>query len=320
MSFPYFHRNHFRAAFDSDFSESDVQASDFHFLSVGRLQRFPDSPFAEAVRAAGYIGEVLPQPVLCLSGGLDSEAMALAFMAANVPFTAATMNLDNGTNNYDIEVARDFCRRHNIALQEIHLPALDILQSGRQLEIAEAYRTLSPERALFVLFLSQIKGDPVLAGEILRKESLNGSVNFFCPKDRDLCYWRYFQKSRRKGIPYFHYYTPELTFSFLAHTRMGKKEFSAVDWTGRPQEFYQHKRQTYLEAGFPVEDTPLRRQKWHGYEGLKIKFDQQHGSTQAYNAAFRMPLEENPSYDINQLFLVADDDTLAHQILQATES
>lgn len=319
MSFPYFHRHHFRAAFDSDFSEPEHPPGAFHFLSIGRLQRFPESPFTEAVRAAGYIGETLSQPVLCLSGGLDSEAMALAFLEAGIPFTAATMNLDSGSNNYDIEIARNFCEQHKIPLQEVHIPALEILQSGRQFEIAETYRTLSPERALFILFLSQIKGDPVLAGEILRKESLNGMVNFFCPKDRDLCYWRYFKQTRRKGIPYFHYYTPELTYSFLAHTRMGKKEFSAVDWTGRPQEFYQHKRQTYLEGGFPVEDPPLRRQKWHGYEGIKIKFDQLHGSTQAYNAAFRVPLEENPSYDVNQLFLVADDDELAHRILAETE-
>jgi hypothetical protein len=310
----YFYDDHFKSGFDEDFGEISDEAH-FHYIAIGRLVRYPKSPFEEACAAAMMIGGKLTDPVLCLSGGLDSEAMALAFIAAGVRFSAAIMNIENGLNEYDICVAKNFCRKFAIKYQEINLPARQILQNSQHIEIAEKFRTLSPERALFIMFLQKIAGHPVLAGEIFRKETSGGSIQMCCPKDRDLAYWRYFVDCDIEGIPYFHYYTPELTLSFMANTSVSHPDKEKIDWKGRHSDFYEHKLQIYREAGFAVEDTDLRKQKWHGYEGLKIFFDSLHNSTEAYNNAFRRPLEENPIYDQNQILLIDEGDEIAREIL-----
>jgi hypothetical protein len=310
----YFYGNHFRSGFDEFFSPI-ADGAHFHYISLGKLSRYPLKPFEEAVIAARLISAKLKDPVLCLSGGLDSEAMALAFLAAGISFKAAIMNLDNGTNDYDIAVAKEFCLTNQIPFQEIHIPAAKILEKGEHIAVAEHYRTSSPERALFILFLQQITGEPVVGGEIMRRETNKNEVNFCCPKDRDLSYWRYMSENGIKGVPYFHYYTPELTFSFIAHTRAGYPQNEVIDWAGRHQEFYRHKLNVYKEAGFEVSDISLRTQKWHGFEGLKIKFDVKHGSQNAYINAFREPLENYPVYDTNQILLIDERDDLAHQVL-----
>jgi hypothetical protein len=311
----YFHENHFKSGFDEFFSPFSDSAH-FHYITLGKLMRWPLLPYEEAKLAAKLISQKLTQPVLCLSGGLDSEAMALAFLGAEVKFSAAIMNLDNGLNEYDISVAREFCIRNNISFEEIHIPARKILQTGEHLEVAEQYRTNSPERALFILFLQKIRGEPVIGGEILRRETVGSATNFFCPKDRDLSYWRYLAENKRNGVPYFHYYTPELALSFMAHTSIAAPKNESIDWKGKHREFYLHKFNVYREGGFPMQEDGNRKQKWHGFEGLKINFDSEHTSQNAYTRAFRDPLESEPVYDKNQVLLIEETDEIAHKILE----
>lgn len=311
----YFDQNHFKSWFENGSEEPSFE-SVVHYISTGKLLEFPASPIDEAVKAAHIISQKLKDPVLCLSGGLDSEAMAIAFLKAKVSFRVAVMKFDNNLNDYDHKFAYEFSEKYNIPISEVTLPALEILESGKHLEFANKYQTMSPERALFLMFLDKLEGNPVLAGEILRFEKKNDSIQLACPKYRDLCYWRYFQQTNRLGVPYFHYYTPQLTYSFMAHTDLSNREIIKTDWTGQHKEFYRHKFKIYKQAGFEVVDFPERSQKWHGYEGVKIFYDSIHGSNEAYNNKFRKPLEKFPVYDQNQMFIVSDEDTLAHRILE----
>ncbi|AGH96760.1 hypothetical protein [Pseudobdellovibrio exovorus] len=313
IDFEYFYKNHLKSVL-----EPDELHPHHHKIQIGKLERFPEKPFDEAVRAAQLIGERLRDPVLCLSGGLDSEAMALAFLAAKVPFRAAIMVFSNDLNLYDIQHALDFCSEHNVPLQKIEIDPVEFLKQEQHLSLSSKYRTLSAERALYIHFLSQVKGEPVLGGEILRFESPQDHVELACPKDRDFSYWRYFLATQRKGIPYFHYYTPELTFSFMAHTSVSKKEFYQTNWTAKHSEFYQNKLQIYREAGFSIVDRPARQQKWHGYEQLKISFDNQGGSTESYNQQYRHIYGPLPVYDLNQFFLIDENDSIARQIFKSS--
>lgn len=310
-AFEYFYESHLKSVLDPD-----DQDPHFHKIHMGRLSRFPETPIQEAVRAARLLGERLGDPVLCLSGGLDSEAMACAFLLAGVPFRAATMAFKGDLNRYDIRHAEDFCRENGITLSVVEIDPVEFLKRGEHLPISRAYRTLSAERALFIRFLQLLEGDPVLGGEILRMESPGGELTLQCPKDRDFSYWRYLESAGRKGAPYFHYYTPELAFSFLAHTRIAGADSRRQNWNGRPGEHYLHKLAVYREGGFQLAERPERQQKWHGFEGLKIHFDLLGGSTEFYNHKFRKPYGDLPLYDLNQFLLVDETDTLALQILE----
>ena len=103
----------------------------------------------------------------------------------------------------------------------------------------------------------------------------------------------------------------------MAHTSISDPDKEKTDWSGQHSKFYQHKLQVYREAGFEVENVEFRQQKWHGYEGLKKFFDFKNGSTEAYNRAFRMPLESLPVYDQNQILLIDEEDQIAQKILMA---
>lgn len=313
IDFDYFYQGHLKSTL-----EPDDHTPHHHKILVGKLGRHPEKPFDEAIRAAHLIGEKLKDPVLCLSGGLDSEAMAMAFLAAKVPFRVAVMVFKDGLNLFDIQHALDFAREHNLQIQKIEIDPVQFLKQGQHFVISEKYRTLSAERALYIHFLSQVEGEPVLGGEILRFESPQDRIELACPKDRDFSYWRYLEASGRRGIPYFHYYTPELTFSFMAHTSVSDRKNQTTNWTNQHEAFYQHKLQVYREGGFAIVDRPDRQKKWHGFEHLKIYLDNEGGSTDSYNTQYRKPYGPLPSYDLNQFFLIAEDDAIARQIFKTS--
>ena len=79
----HFHENHFKSGFDEFFSEQSHEAL-VHYISIGVCKKIPRKPVDEAKEAAFLISQHLSNPVLCLSGGLDSEAMALAFWPQSI--------------------------------------------------------------------------------------------------------------------------------------------------------------------------------------------------------------------------------------------
>jgi asparagine synthetase B (glutamine-hydrolysing) len=52
--------------------------------------------------------------VLCFSGGIDSEVIALSLIENNIPFTVLTVKQKNNINRYDTKWADDFCKKYNI--------------------------------------------------------------------------------------------------------------------------------------------------------------------------------------------------------------
>src|SRR5688500_16123155 len=135
IPFEYLDSHHFNSEFGP--SESDRH---YQTIKIGKLKRYTLLQMVEAVEAAKLNGSRLINPVLCLSGGLDSEAMALAFLNANVPFEAAIMAFTGGLNQYDVTHALDFCAEHKIPYQIIEMDAAAILRAGSHLAIAEKYR------------------------------------------------------------------------------------------------------------------------------------------------------------------------------------
>src|SRR5688572_14455846 len=100
----------------------------------------PGSPFEEAVIAAKKISALLgPNVTLCLSGGLDSEAMALAFLEAGVPFDVTTLRFNDGLNLNDIGNSSDFCNKHNIRQNFVNLDVVNFFQEKKFLPYIDPY-------------------------------------------------------------------------------------------------------------------------------------------------------------------------------------
>src|SRR5688572_28610536 len=80
--------NHLKYRFHSPSQQYSPEAT--LFVQFGKCHRPCASAFEEARRAAILVAKKFSQPFcLWLSGGVDSEAMARAFISAHVPFRAS---------------------------------------------------------------------------------------------------------------------------------------------------------------------------------------------------------------------------------------
>lgn len=98
-------------------------------------------------------------PLVCLSGGYDSQFMCLLLKQAGVNFTAVTYETMWGlnlVNSPDVAMARNFCKKHNIELQIVPLDFKAFLESELYVEYAIKYKSNSPQVAYHLYFLDQI--------------------------------------------------------------------------------------------------------------------------------------------------------------------
>lgn len=98
-------------------------------------------------------------PLVCLSGGYDSQFACLLLKQAGIKFTAVTYESLWGVNLVnapDVGVAKNFCKKHNIEHEIVQLDFKNFLDSELYLEYALKYKTSSPQLAFHFYFLEQI--------------------------------------------------------------------------------------------------------------------------------------------------------------------
>jgi len=271
-------------------------------VTVGECHRKPRSPIEEAVDAAREIQRAADGRTiwLCMSGGVDSEAMAHAFLEASVPFRAAIMKFELRLNWFDIKYAVRYCCQRGIPYTVFPFKVLDFLQSARLAESGERYRCRSPQFAVHFELLEKLKdGVPILPWQPLSFIPSPGGRHFLgLPEDHYFAYQRFFEVNHRPGVPYFFLYTPELIYSFLRLPLMQKAIFEK-DFL-RP-DHYALKIYCYREGGFPI---CARADKWTGFELVKRYFSNpSNRSESVFENRFRSPLEKTwplPSQTIFQ--------------------
>jgi len=93
-----------------------------------------------AQSAASLLGN---RPVLCFSGGIDSQAMIQCWKEANLNFDVATLVFNDGLNTHDVDHARLYCQKYNLSLIELDLniPTFLVRESA---EVADLYQCSSP--------------------------------------------------------------------------------------------------------------------------------------------------------------------------------
>lgn len=98
-------------------------------------------------------------PLVCLSGGYDSQFMCLLLKQAGIHFTAVsyeTMWGINLINSPDVTVAKNFCKKHNIEHEIIPLDFKKFLDEEIYIEYAQRYKTASPQVAWHCYFLDHV--------------------------------------------------------------------------------------------------------------------------------------------------------------------
>lgn len=282
-----------------------VSGSHVHWVQVEQPRSHIASPFRHAVDRARHLAaqaEKSRLPLkLFLSGGIDSEAMSRAFMAARVPFSAVIGRYNHDMNKHDFETAITFCREHAIEVEYVDVDVYRFLEDGRHLEYGRELGCRSPQIAVHLHMLDQVRGFPVLGGnpiylalsnpnEIIRSEAsaapLDVNQIIGLPGQTHAVYLRYFEKRKREGEAFFFQSSPELLFSFLY-----LDETLSAMARGEQIHDYRMKCRMYQDGGFAVE---ARADKYTGFEEYRIEYDRrlntQYGT--GFNACFRKPLEE----------------------------
>lgn len=291
------------------------ESSRLGFVSrIGECARKPNSAMEESVRAAHLIGKNFGNKlVLCLSGGVDSRAMAHAFLTAKVPFTVAIARYGpNVLNRDDIEGAFEFCETHDIHYQIYDFNMIDFyINQQVHLKMTELYECRSPQLAMHLELANRIykciDGVPVFSWNPTEINVVQGRVFVLLPNIPQGVYLNYFRKVGRPGIPYFFAYTPEQIYAFWStpeairrHRQIieyfeAVKNSSADPWTKEVS--YLGKLRKYQEGGFDVEAPPAKKT---GFEQTKVFFedhfrgqarDEGYHAWSAYDYFFRRPMQ-----------------------------
>ena len=96
-----------------------------------------------AIRCAETLGD---RPALCLSGGIDSQAMVQCWREANLNFDVIILTFKNDLNPQDSNHAKLYCKENDIKYIEIELDVVSFL-IRENMEIGEKYRLCSPQFA-----------------------------------------------------------------------------------------------------------------------------------------------------------------------------
>lgn len=271
----------------------DYSLSENFFVKFEPLTRDPLSPFEEAVMAAKSISESLgPELTLCLSGGLDSEAMALAFIAAKVPFDVTTLRFANDLNAQDTDRAIEFCQMHGLRQRFINLDVVSFFERNEFRPYLDPYFCPSAEVATQLWFAEQIKRPFVWGGEAFRLFIKGQEPVLQAISELESVMFRMIKIKNLDAVPNFHFFSPELAWSFLKKSLDYKSHFFESDHSA---DFYLEKLAYYRACGFALAENQNRKVKLHGFEGLKNYFDEHFrltNSNTSYNEQYRLPINQ----------------------------
>lgn len=275
-----------RIGYGKDLVEYDPQQC--FYVKLAPLKRMPLRPIDEARMAAGEIYKKFgTAPTLCLSGGLDSECMAHAFLAEGIPFKAATLIFTEDLNSHDSGHAISFCKEHHIPHELVRLDIVKFFTSGDYLAYVKKYFCHTPELAAQLWFLDQISGPFVWAGEAFRIFPGNEIPAIRSISEFEAVFYRYVKLNKLASVPNFHFFSSELAWSFFKES-LQKNYISFEEYD---PEYYKGKLDFYRNAGFELRELPERFRKLHGFEKVKIYFDEQLKNTnENYRDRFRLPV------------------------------
>jgi len=111
------------------------------------------------IEAAIYCQKTLgDNPALCISGGIDSQAMLNSFVEASLNFAAYTFVYNDDLNLHDVELARKYCTEHGIKLIEIPFDVVQFL-SRENYDFGINYKSLSPHFNVHFKFCDILKNN-----------------------------------------------------------------------------------------------------------------------------------------------------------------
>lgn len=190
-------------------------------VSLQRAKRVPQRFKQECAETARLIATKAQKlnrtPTLCLSGGRDSQLVALILKGADVEFNAVTVRFELGFNAADVREAQKFAEANNIRHSIINLNVIDTVRAEEGTQQLEKYFCSRPLRLAEHRLIQHIwkQGGFPIGGDgstLLKKRADCWALAI----DEQDCLLDYFCAINKIETAYsFFDHTPELLLSFL---------------------------------------------------------------------------------------------------------
>jgi hypothetical protein len=95
--------------------QTSVDRSEPFWVKFSRCKSEP-APWDQEIRKAAIgLANASTKPIwICLSGGIDSEAVCELFSELKIPFNVLTLAFEGDANGHDIKYAREWCSRKRV--------------------------------------------------------------------------------------------------------------------------------------------------------------------------------------------------------------
>lgn len=192
-----------------------------------------------------------PPYTLCLSGGMDSQAMLYSWIKSGSNFNTFTAVYNDWLNKDDLQILEFVQSTYSLKINFVTLDLINFLFLNHE-NYATTYRCGSPHIITFMKFIELIdNGTVIFSGQPL----ISGS-NRFSVDQNNFSLYKYALQTGKSVVPWFFLETPELAY--------GLKEPNYLGNDSSNEKYFK-----YLNNGFLVEHQPKRS----GFETVKDYFD-----------------------------------------------
>jgi hypothetical protein len=242
-----------------------------------------------AKAAAAQLGD---NPVLCFSGGVDSQAMLQCWREAGLKFDVAILEFENNLNHHDVSIALEYCHKNDIEPIILNLKVIQFLTRDC-IELGTKYKCTSPHFITHYKMFDMLQNlgyTGICCGgtAFARNHTEWGPV----PSAAQSNYIEYSNQNQFPVIGNFLGYDPNLCWSIALLTPAHD-----VEWATRYPRIiadansvrYAAKVVGYRTHGF---DIIPQENKYTGFELIKEYFEEKFNDGWAFEKMFRLPLQK----------------------------
>ena len=269
------------------------------------------------------------RPALCISGGVDSQAMLQSWIEADINFDAFVLVFKDNLNIMDVEHARAICKNFNVELKEIEIDIIQFLNYFNY-EYSIKYNSCSPHFNTHYKLFNLLKGynytGVCCGGDAPVKNLYNNSWGGNFTRNPNT-FIKYAEVEQFTCIGNFISYYPNLAWAIALQTKPiyyptpnghinnntnnvyineNQRVLSALDniYKDNVEQRYLDKCAGYKSIGYTI--LP-QTQKFTGFELVKQKLEQETGNGWEFEKRYRQPLEQELSYSFADTLFVFQD-------------
>lgn len=237
--------------------------------------------------------------IIPLSGGIDSERIALTCVQNQIPFVPVIIQYADEHNKFDIDSAFEFCKKNSLNPVILNLDLDEFFLSERHLFYAEKYKCRSPQLATHLWMIEQKAGFYIFPHNPLPLIYTSPDKFYISlPPLMYHCYETCLKMNDQNGIPLFNIYDSRIIYSFLKNPLYLNRLFNPQYSNLFNKDNYFFKVELYNQSKLYINP---RKYKATGFENYRKFLNQKHGFTSLdyFDQTYRRPMEnivQDPCY------------------------